>query len=240
MKWEHYLLAIMVILVIGSIVLINSQRAPGFSKVYFDSTTVPAYLTPNTTYSIVFIIESHEKGPEEYSFKVYLNDMVIKDGNISLNPGSMAQVSFEFFIENVTYRRVVLWEQTTTYNLSGIYDITGNYMRWGGILIVNDSYGSRLLEHLPPSYAGPSNLSFLMNTSKNVTVTKIVENRSNTSTVVKEYRLMLLKLGEDRYRVIVKESKIMYLPESLTIRVVVETSNGKVYQIFKRLPLAEG
>lgn len=238
-EWEHYLFVVMLIMVIGVFVLINSQATPGFSKVYFDNATVPAYLTPNTTYNVIFIIESHEKSPKGYFFKVYLDDTVIKEGGILLDPGRAAQIPFEFSFNNVTYKKIVMWEQTTTYNLSGIYNITGNCMSVG-IPTVNGSCTLCLIRYLSPSYAGPSNLSFLMDTSENVTITKIAENKSNTSTIVKEYQLTLLKLGEDRYRVIVRESKIMYLPKSVTIRVVVETADGKVYQIFKRFPLVEG
>jgi len=240
MRGEYYLFAVIVILTIGIIVLIDLQTSPGFSEVYFDNSTVPAYLTPNTTYNVVFIIESHENDPEEYFFKIYLDNVAIKGGKVLLKPKSMVQIPFEFSVNNVAYKEVMLWKQTTTYNLSGIYDIIGSCMGDKDILAINVSCTSETLKCLPPLYAGPSNLSFLMNTSKNTTLVKIVEDKSNTSRVVSEYKLTLIKTGRDKYRAIVRESKIMYLPKPITIKIIVETSDGKVYQIFRRLPIMEG
>jgi hypothetical protein len=201
---------------------------------------MPAYLVPNTTYNIVFIIESHEKSSTDYLFKVYLNDTVIKRGKVSLNPGKIAQVPVEFSVGNVTYKKVLIWEKTTVYNMSGVYDIAGKEINTENTPTINGSCPFGSAGYLPPAYPGPSNLSLLMNTSKNVTIVKTIENRENTGRSVEYYRLTLLKLGEDRYKLILKESKVKYIPEAITIRVVVETSNGKAYQVFKSWPVMEG
>jgi len=231
---DHYLLAILAVLLMGLIVVVNSQTAPGFSKVYFDNATVPDYIVPNVTYTITFIIESHERSTESYRYTVYLNDTVIDYGNVSLAPGRAAQLSFNFSVGDAAYRRLVLWERNVTYNLSGVWAILGEPLD----NVTNVSTASP--GHRVPVYSGPANLSFLLNTTRNVTIVRTIEEKGASGARVTEYRLVITPLGDERYRVTVWESQFTYVPDSVVIKVVVEAASGRSYQILRRVPLGEG
>jgi len=231
MRRDYYLFAVLVIILTGLIVVVNSQVAPGFSKVYFDNATVPDYIVPNVTYTITFIIESHERSTENYRYTVYLNDTVINDGNVSLAPNKVAQPSFTFSVQDATYKRVVLWEKNTTYELSGVWAILGKPLD----NVTNVSFTSP--GHRLPAYSGPADLSFLFNTTRNVTLVRTITEKDASGVKVTEYRLKITPLGDEKYRVTVCESRFTYLPNSVVIKVIVETSSGKSYQILRRIPL---
>ncbi|RLF83709.1 hypothetical protein DRN44_00135 [Thermococci archaeon] len=231
MRRDYYLFAVLVIILTGLIVVVNSQVAPGFSKVYFDNATVPDYIVPNVTYTITFIIESHERSTENYRYTVYLNDTVINDGNVSLAPNKVAQLSFTFSVQDATYRRVVLWERNTTYDLSGVWAILGEPLD----NVTNVSVTSP--GHRLPAYSGPTNLSFLLNTTRNVTLVRTITEKGDSGVKVTEYRLKITALGDEKYKVTVHESQFTYVPNSVVIRIVVETSSDRSYQILRRIPL---
>ncbi|ASJ08348.1 hypothetical protein A3L11_03515 [Thermococcus siculi] len=229
---ETYLLTIIVILLLGTAVVITHRSSGGFSVVYFDNSTLPAHLSPGNVSTIVFVIESHENGEVGYSFEVSLDGRIIKNGSVSLSPGESVQVPVEVSVTNVTYEKVPLWNMTSVYNVSGALNITGN------CVAVNSSGRSWVC--LPASYKGPSDLNFLLNTNGNVSVVEFSTNNSATGKVTTRFELDILKMGEERYLVTVRETRIMYAPKNVLLEVTVESSRGKVYHLTRSFPVVGG
>jgi len=238
-RWEYYAVAILAILFMGLIVLVTMNSSQGFSKVYFDNVTIPEYIVPNTSYDVVFIIESHEHKVTEYNYQVYLNGTLLLEGNVSLNPGQVVQVPVRFVVDNLSNHTTVVWERTTFYELDGVTGVVGRICDSVNISNSNDSIGVPRGDS-PPAYVGPSNLSFLLNVSKNFTITKTVTYHNAGESIVLKYHMVFINVGGGVYKVIVTEKKIVTTPASLMLRVVVESSAGKTYQIFRVLPGREG
>ena len=232
MRWEAYLLATVVILILGSVVLITHQSSPGFSVVYFDNSTVPDYLSPGNNTTIIFIIESHENAETTYSFTVSLNGTQVEKGSLSLAPEERGQVPVKISVENITYEKVVLWNKTTVYNVTGALNITG------GCVALNST--TQLCEYLPAAYKGPSDLNFILNTQGNVSVTEVSTNSTNTGRISTRYALKILRMGDEVYRVIVQKTRIMYSPRNVFLEITVRSSTGKVYQLSRSFPVVSG
>ena len=232
-KRDYYLFAILAVLLMGLVVVMNIQSTPGFSKVYFDNATVPEYVIPDTTYTVVFIIESHERSRESYSYTVYFNGTLISRGRLFLSPGDVVQIPFNFSVNDTAYRKVVLWEKNITYYLNGIWAIMGKPIN--NVTAVNiTSPGYRL-----PSYVGSANLSFLLNTTRNITIKRTVILKNPSGITTREYTLRVVPLGDEMYRISEHEVEFVYMPDSVLIKVIVETSGGRTYQIFRSIPMGD-
>ncbi len=232
MRWEAYLLATVVILILGSVVLITHQSSPGFSVVYFDNSTVPDYLSLGNSTTIIFIIESHENAETTYSFAVSLNGNQVEKGSLSLAPGERGQVPVKISVENVTYEKVILWNRTTVYNVTGALNITGS------CVIVNSTTHTWVC--LPVIYKLSSGLNTVLNPQGNVSVTEVFTNSTDTGRISTRYALKILRMGDEVYRVIVQKTRIMYSPRSVFLEITVRSSTGKVYQLSRSFPVVSG
>ena len=230
MRQGIYLLGIVVLLILGVAVVVTHQENRGFSVVYFDNLTVPNYLSPGNNTTVIFVIESHEDTAVTYSFEVSLDGIQVENGSVSLTPGESVQVPVNISIANVTYMKVVLWNKTTSYNISGALNVTG------GCIAVN-STGSWTC--LPAAYKGPSDLNFMVGAGKNFSVVEVSTNSTNTGKVSIERELKVFRVGED-YRIVLRESKVVYMPKDVVLEVTVRASNGKVYRLSRSFPVAGG
>lgn len=231
MKTEYYLAAIILILILGAVVLVSHSSSSGFSVVYFENSTVPAQLVPGNTSTIVFVVESHEKDKTTYSFEVTLDGNVIDTGNFTLMPGSKAQIPIKVVVNNVTYERVVLWNSTTVYNVSGVSNITGN------CFVVNSTDTAICL---PPMFLGPSGLNFHINTTGNASLERVFTNLTASGRLKTVYRLNVIRIRYGFYKITLKESKLMYVPRNVLLGVTVKSSNGKVYILHRSFSVEEG
>ena len=232
MRWKSYLLAITLILILGAVVLVTQRSAGGFSVVYFDNSTIPDHLVPGNTSTIVFVIESHERDETTYSFEVSIDGTVVDSGNLTIIPGGKVQIPVEVSVGSVTYERVVLTNKTSVYTVTGAINVTG------GCIAINSTKQSWIC--LPATYKGPSNLNFVLNTSGNVTVTQISTETKASGDLSTRYVLSIARVGDDEYKITVREARVMYVPKNVLLEVTVESSRGKVYRLSKSLPVVGG
>jgi hypothetical protein len=200
--------------------------------VYFDNTTLPATVCPSKNYTLVFIIDSHEKMPLDYTYFVYLNNKLTEKGTVRVYPMERKYVSVTFSVSNITYTKVVLENRTSKYTAIGLESISGNC-----------TVNNRTIVCLPPTYAGPIQLSLVMNSSEDTI--NIIQNSSavdpNSGTIeVLNRDLSIVRIDRGQYRITYKEIKMQYVPRDVVIRIVVNSSNGKSYHIFGTFPVAEG
>ncbi|ADT85101.1 hypothetical protein [Thermococcus barophilus] len=232
MKEKYYLIALIIVLSLSIVVLINIQNpSEGFSKVYFENLTVPEYIIPNKTYTMMFVIESHELYPVNYSFEVYVNDELIKQGKVAVNPGQRNEIPFEFSISKVSYEKVVLTHEQNIYFVNGLSLIVGNILRFQN-LMSNMSADELLylINHTPVMYDGSNNLTFILDVSRNISITqtRIIKNSAKIKEV---YQFNMSKVGDESYKVVTSFLKTKYIPEPVIMKVVVKSSTGKVYQL---------
>ena len=231
MKTEYYIAAIALILILGAVVLVTHSSSPGFSVVYFENSTVPAQLVPGNTSTIVFVVESHEKDKTAYSFEVTLDGNVIDTGNLTLMPGGKAQIPIKVVVNNVTYERVVLWNSTAVYNVSGVSNITGD------CFVVNSTNN---VTCLPAIFPGPYGLNFHINTNGNASMERVFTNLTASGRVETVYQLNVIRIRYGFYKVTLKELKLMYVPRNVLLGVTVKSSNGRVYILHRSFSVGEG
>jgi len=230
MKEKYYLLALIVVLSLSIFILINIQKpSEGFSKVYFENLTVPEYVVPNKTYTMMFVIESHELYPVNYSFEVYVNDELIKRGKVTISPGQRNEIPFNVSISKVKYEEIVLNQERNIYFVNGSSLIVGNLLRFQNLLSnVSADELLYLINHTPIMYYGPGNLTFILDISKNVSIT---QTRIINNEIKEVYQFDMNKVSDGIYRVVTSSLKMKYIPEPVVVRIIVRSNTGKIYQI---------
>lgn len=233
MKEKYYFIALIALLSLSIVVLINTQKpSEGFSKVYFENLTIPEYITPNKTCTMLFVIESHELAPVNYSFEVYVNDELVKEGEVTISPGQRNEIPFEFSISNVSYEKVVLTQEQSVYFVNGSSLIVGNLLKFQN-LVSNVSVDELLylINHTPVMYDGPNNLMFLLNTSKNISITQTRFIKKDITEIKEVHQFNMSKVEDESYRVVTSSSQIKYIPKPVIVRIMVKSDTGKIYQL---------
>jgi len=218
---NYYTIMLIVVLALSVVVLLNVQRtSKGFSEVYFENLTVPDYIVPNETYTLVFVIESHEVAPTKYNFEVYVEDKLIKQGEITLEPEKQIEVPFEVKISEVRYKKMTLSRQSTTYYIDASVLLAGNQLNFQNLPV---NFSDSFLYF----YTDKNNLTFILNASKNlsITSTNVVDHEEET------IQFSLRKIDENEYKLTMSYSRIKYISEPVNIRILVKSSKGKVYQL---------
>ncbi|AFL95058.1 hypothetical protein CL1_0853 [Thermococcus cleftensis] len=230
MRWEYYFLAIMLIIGIGIVLTVSHQTSSGFSIVYFDNGTIPAVVEPLKNYTVIFIIESHEGVPVNYTYGVYLDGRLISNGTVHLKPKSSEYVPVSFSVGSPAYDRILVEKRNAVYNVTDLANISGRCEIDNGSAVC-----------LPPMYSGPAGLQLILNTSDDgVVVSQEVKTEKSGIITVTRYYLNITKIDLRMYRIEYDMMKFQYVPRSITVEVLVNSSVGKSYRISTTIPVSGG
>ena len=228
-----YISALIILLFLVVLVYIIHGEVSGYSVVYFDNSTLPQYLHVGTTSNIVFIISSYENGVVNYSFNVYLNGVLIKNGTVSLKPGQSIQIPVTILVKNITYQRIVLQNTTTIYALNGVINITTS-------CVPLNSSTSNKWSCSPPIYKGPNGLNFVLNSTRNISINQTVSSVENNTSVITNTNISIVRKGYQRYVVTIRTVKWIKTKRNVNLEIIVRSSKGKVYMITHRFPVVGG
>ena len=220
MRSVYYAAGSLFIVLLALVVLVVGGERPGYSVVYFDNSTLPPSLYLGNETTVIFGIHSYEHSKTSYSFDVYLNGRVIKNGSISLRPHQNVQIPVKLLIKNVTYSKILTKNITTSYLMSGILNMTTS------CALVNSS-GNWSCS--PPIYKGALGLSFILNKTGNISVNKTTYTLKGNDIVVTVQTLSIIREGPQKYRVVLGTLEWTRVKKNVLLRIVVRSSTGKVY-----------
>ncbi len=211
---------------------VTHQKGRGYSVVYFDNSTLPSYLRVGVNSTVIFIIHSHENGLVNYTFKVYLDGALIKNGTTSLKPGQSIQISVTLLVKNVTYQKIVLQNTTTKYTLNGVTNITT-------LCVPLNSTADRW-SCSPPIYKGPEGLSFVLKSTGNVSINQTVQSVENDSQTIRATNIIIVRNMPQRYMVTIHTIKWIEAKKNANLEIIVRSSKGDVYIITHQFPVVGG
>lgn len=220
MKAKYYATGIIVLILLALVVLMNGDGGPGYSVVYFDNSTLPSSLYLGNVTTVIFGIHSYEHTETSYSFDVYLNGQMIKNGSVSLSPHQNVQIPVKLLIKNVTYSKILTKNTTTSYLMSGILNMTTS------CALVNSS-GNWSCS--PPIYKGALGLSFILNKTGNISVNKTTYTLKGNDIVVTVQTLSIIREGPQKYRVVLGTLEWTRVKNNALLQVIVRSSTGRVY-----------
>lgn len=232
-------------MILGAVVVVsvfNQPHSHGYTKVYFENDVFPV-LSPNKTYEIAFIIESHEKRQMKYIYTIYLDNSSVKSGEIVLNPSDVKRISVNVSLEKIPYSKQILKESYTNMTVENPAALVKVPWAYGVDLSKQRNWsGEELLyviKNFPLFYIGEEGVSVIVNTTSGTNVTDISIERSGNGFIktIREFNVTPVQNG---YVVSIRTVKIKYYPRPVELKVIVISDSGKRYTLKTMLSVEGG
>ena len=204
-------------------IILNSPDNTGYSEVYFEKDINGSIsVKPNITRTITFYIQSHESSRVSYSYVVYLGNVSISHGNVSLEPGEIIAVPVDITVKNISYSKIVVNKTVRTI-------IARNST---GIGIILCKYGGKICKYFNVSdYPLWEDNVLLFNGSSSFHISDIEKIPTHSGFVVIKKEYSFVKLSKSVYILNITVAKEKLYPIPLMLRIVIHSSTGKCYKL---------